>query len=116
MSSNGQLVLELESIEDVHLAGGVLRRICQQAGIAGRSQGDQPIWIWRYVLYRVDHIQVGDVVYEDAVLEGDDQTLPIEPYGEDRIEVRILNYFRVLLEVAHLELPWRGKADDGQQR
>lgn len=115
MSSNGQLVLQLESVKNVHFASGVFGRICKVAGVAAWCKGDQSIRIGRYVLDSVDHVQIGNVVNKDTVLQTHHQTLAVKPHRQDGVQVRILNDFRVLLKMAHFKLPWRRQADNCQE-
>lgn len=107
MSSNGQFVLQLESVKDVHFASSVFGRICEIAGIVAWGKSDQSLWVERYVLDSVDHFQIGDVVDEDAVLQTHHQTLAIELHRQNGVHVRMLKNSCILFEMPRLKLPWR---------
>lgn len=110
------LCIQVDGVEDLHLATRGAPRVRQVANVTDGAQLAEPICVnWR-IADRMNDLHVANVVDIKTVFQAHDQTRAIQLHRENRVGIRIIADFCSLLKVTHFQLSRRIERHNGHQR
>lgn len=116
MGGYHSLGVQVDGIEDLHLATCHAARVGQVAVLRRGGECTQAQLVAGRIAYGVHHLHILYVVDVERLLQADNQALPIQLHSQNCIRVRVITNFALLLEMANFQFAWRSLRHNGNQR